>query len=90
MVKPLRPLLGVNDLTAETVSPLELGYVAALVAVVSGAQEQKAARVDNRLTRLGGTRFDGPPPILAGPLGPGYQVPKTNVLIDAVLGRGIP
>jgi hypothetical protein len=78
-----------NDAALEIRDALELRRVALLVAVIAAAQEQKIAAEAHGRVVFSPLRLDGPARILRRPRRARHAVGKTDVLLDAVVLRGL-
>ncbi len=68
---------------------LELRRVALVVAVVAAAHVEEAARQHDGLARVRALRLDRPARLVRRPLGAHDPVVEADVLVDALLARGV-
>ena len=83
------PLLGVDHPAVEVLHALEIGLVAAVVAVVAGAVEVEVAGDDHGLAGVAALGGDGPAGVVGRPLGRHDPMVEPDLLVDPGLGRGV-
>ncbi len=88
VVEVLRPVLGVDDPALEALAAGELRRVALVVAVIASAAVEEVAGQLDRLA-AGALGDHGPARLPAAPLGAHHPVAEADVLLDAVLARGL-
>ena len=89
VVVALRPVLGMDDVAAEALAPLEVRGEALVVAVVARARVEEAAGDADGLARVGALDVDQPGAGLAGELGADRAVPVADHRVDSVFRRGL-
>src|SRR5207253_6940494 len=73
----------------EALGALELGRVALVIAVVAAAHQYEARAQPHGLGVLAPRRLDRPASLLAGPLCAHDAMPEADLLLHAVLARGV-